>query len=162
MVNKVSEKAKKKNYLFLIGSAQLGRVIPLPVRLVRQYRPSSKTQNFALQPTLFKIKMRPRCIWKTSSGSRTFTSSAARRVKPSATDCAGSAHTTEGLNRYSRTVTQPKDQGASQVSPHPSNTSKSSKYFALRKDRRRRYNFKLSAVIIVDSLRRPTRSTPRR
>ena len=64
--------------------------------------------------------MRPaRRIWKTSSGSRTFASSTTRRGKPShASGRAESAHATEGLNRYSRTVTQPKDQGASQVSRH--------------------------------------------
>lgn len=62
----------------------------------------------------FHFKMRPaRCVW---SCSRPFATSAARRVKPSVTDQAESAKTTEGLNRYSRTVTQPKDQGASQVS----------------------------------------------
>jgi len=114
---KQSEVLKSENCLFLIGSAQLGRVIPLAGS---GSTISTILQNFALQPTL--LKMRPaRRIWKTSSSSRTFTSSAARLVKPSATDRAESAYNTEGLNRYSRTVTQPKDQGASQVKSQPSN-----------------------------------------
>ena len=117
---KQSEVRSSENWLVLIGSAQLGRVIPVRlVGLVRPFpfRPPSKI--FALQPTWFKMRLARR-IWKTSSCSRTFTTSTARRGQPSATDRAESAQNTKGLNRYSRTVTQPKDQGASQVGKSPS------------------------------------------
>ena len=114
----LTKEKKKLACLDWIGSARPSHLRRL-VGLVRPFpfRPPSKT--FALQPTWFKMRLARR-ILKPSSGSRTFTSSTTRRGPPSATDRAESAQNTKGLNRYSRTVTQPKDQGASQVGKSPS------------------------------------------